>query len=204
MPILSSVVASDSQIISIKYSLYNEQFSNISAYAYPVAVGEGVVISTSGATGGEATENGTFSINVSKTQLVNAGIKYSGIILLELNTVKEGVTFSSYSAILIGEEVDCCLADKMYDAVGCDCDDDDCNESLKDAQKMFLLKKSAEFGLKGLNNNQGPDTITLQKVIADSQSKYNKALELCSSGCGCNNSSSVSSGAGASSSTGSY
>ena len=84
----------------------------------------------------------------------------------------------------------------MYDAVGCDCDDTKCNESLRDAQKMFLLKRSAEYGLKGLGANQGPESLTLQSVIQDSQSKFTKALELCTSGCGCTNSQSVSSGSG--------
>jgi len=76
----------------------------------------------------------------------------------------------------------------MYDAVGCDCDDTKCNETLRDAQKMFLLKRSAEYGLKGLDSTQGPDSLILQSVVQDSQSKYNKALELCRTGCGCGSS----------------
>ena len=189
MPILSTTVSADSQVISVKYSLNDETFNNISAYIAPVTTGQGVVVLTSQGLGYSSDlPTGTYSTTITKTKLNQIGLEFSGIVLLELNTTNASGGAKSYSAILIGEEVDCCIADKMYDAVGCDCDDTKCNESLRDAQKMFLLKRSAEYGLKGLSSSQGPDSLTLQAIVQDSQSKYKKALELCSSGCGCGSS----------------
>ena len=150
MPILSTTVSSDSQVISIKYSLNNETFENISAYMAPIEVGQAQIVLTSQGLGYTSQTQGTYSTTISKTKLNSIGLEFSGIILLELNTTES----QSYSAVLVGEEVDCCIADKMYDAVGCDCDDTKCNESLRDAQKMFLLKRSAEYGLKGLTSSQ--------------------------------------------------
>jgi len=190
MPILSTTVSADSQVISIKYSLNDETFNNVSAYIAPsIEPGQGVVVLTSQGLGYSAQQSvGTYSTTISKTKLNQVGVEFSGIVLLELNTESASGSSTSYSAVLIGEELDCCIADKMYDAVGCDCDDTKCNESLRDAQKMFLLKRSAEYGLKGLSNTQGPDSLSLQAVVQDSQSKYQKALELCSNGCGCGSS----------------
>ena len=198
MPILSTTVSPDSQVISIKYSLNDETFSNVTAYVAPIKQGEGIVVLTSQGLGYSSEQTiGTYSTTISKTKLNQLGISFSGIVLLELNTNNS----KSYSVVLIGEEVDCCIADKMYDAVGCDCDDTKCNESLRDAQKMFLLKRSAEYGLKGLDNTQGPESISLQAIVQDSQAKYEKALELCSSGCGCGSVAGTPSSTGSSTST---
>ena len=200
MPIISTTVSPDSQVISIKYTLNDETFSNVSAYVAPIQPGSKTEILTSQGLGYSSSQgSGTYSTTISKTKLNQLGISFSGIIVLELNTSSN---VPSYSAVLIGEELDCCIADKMYEAVGCDCDDSECNETLRDAQKMFLLKRSAEYGLNGLDATQGPDSIILQSVVQDSQSKYNKALELCRTGCGCG--SSAGSATSSSTSGGSY
>ena len=116
--------------------------------------------------------------------------------MFEMNTLSSGAAVKSYGSVLLGKTIDCCIADKMYTAVDCDCTDDKCNESLMDAQKMYLFKKSAEFSLKSLSNADGPNAITAQAVVQDAQKKYDKAVELCSTGCGCTGSNSVSSGSG--------
>ena len=181
-----------------RYSLINETFGNIRVYPSPVNVSAGIAIvnpnntSHSSATG----VTGTFTITIASAQFKALGIDWKGVNLFELNTTSANASVKSYGALLLGKTIDCCIADKMYTAVDCDCTDDKCNESLLDAQKMFLFKRSAEFVLKSLSSSEGPNSMILQAAVQDAENKYNKSIELCSNGCGCGNSNSVSSGSG--------
>lgn len=202
MAILSVLESSDSDVILIKYSLINETFTSIKVFGNPVTAGQGVQVvgplntNHSGATN----INGTFTLTVPISTFTTNSLSWKGVYMFELNTLSSGAAVSSYGSVLLGKVIDCCIADKMYTAVDCDCTDDKCNESLLDAQKMFLFKQSAEFALKSLNNADGPNALTSQAVIQDAQKKYDKAVELCSTGCGCggsgSGSNSVSSGSG--------
>ena len=198
MAILSVIESSDSDIILIKYSLINETFLNIKVYPSPVNVATGIPILSPSNTShsSQSGVTGTFTATISIKQLTNIGVPWEGVQVFELNTVSSGASTKSYGAILLGKVIDCCIADKMYTAVDCDCTDDKCNESLIDAQKMFLFKRSAEFVLKSLSNSEGPSSLILQAAVQDAENKYRKSVELCSNGCGCGNSSSVNSGSG--------
>lgn len=198
MAILSVTESIDSDIILIKYSLINEVFQNISVYPAPVTVGNSQVavttINTNHTT--EETVHGTFTVSVPASRFSTLSLRWAGVYMFELNTLVANTPVQSYGSVMLGKTIDCCIADKMYTAVDCDCADDKCNESLIDAQKMYLFKKSGEFVLRSLPSSDGPTTITAMAGVQDAQKKYEKAVELCTTGCGCGSSNSVSSGTG--------
>jgi len=212
MPILSAIVASDSDVILVKYSLANESFSSFQVFSYPFNPNNNQeVITPLGTSHGTATTSGSFTVSLTKSKLSSLGITWDGLINIQLRTSQSysgygdnasATTNKSHATVLLGKTVDCCIADKMYNAIGCDCNDDKCNEELRDAQKMFLLKRSAEYVLSSLRDVEGPDSSILAAASTDANNKYQKALQLCSSGCGCDGSSSMSTGS--SSSTSSY
>ncbi len=198
MAILSVIESTDSDVILVKYSLIGETFNNITVYPNPVSTSSGVqmIDNTNTNHSGASNINGTFTLSIPLSQFTSFNLAWEGVYMLEMNTTINNAPVKSYGSILLGKTIDCCIADKMYSVVDCDCTDDKCNESLIDAQKMFLFKRSAEFVLKSLSNQEGPTAITAQAAIQDAQNKYDKAVELCSSGCGCNSSNSISSGTG--------
>lgn len=190
MPSIKINISSDLDILNVSYTLQTEVFNNITVYPFTSnGIGEGVQVLTEeyAVHSAGATANGTFNHNIVKAVFTTAGLPFSGVYMIELNTGST-VDRSVRANILLGKEIDCCIADKMYDAVDCGCDDVACNESLLDAQKMFLFKQSAEYVLKSVALTADRDDTKRLAILTDANNKYNKALELCSKGCGCGNS----------------
>jgi len=190
MPSIKINISNDLDVLNVSYTLQNEVFNNITVYPFTAnGIGEGVEILNPGNTvqNLDVAVSGTFNHNVVKSVFTTSGLPFSGVYLVELNVGSE-VNASVIANILLAKEVDCCIADKMYTAVDCGCDDVACNESLMDAQKMFLFKQSAEYVLKSVALTAPRDDIKRLAILTDAQNKYNKAIELCSNGCGCGNS----------------
>jgi len=128
----------------------------------------------------------TYSVNIPRSAFTTANVAYSGIHVIGItSTSSTGVESESFANILIGKTLDCCLADKVYKSLDCDCSDDKCNEELLDAQKMFLFKQSAEYALQSISTNASLTDIRRVAILTDAKNKYNKAIELCTTGCGC-------------------
>jgi len=199
MPILSAIVASDSDVILVKYSLANESFSSFQVFSYPFNPNNNQeVITPLGTSHGTATTSGSFTVSLTKSKLSSLGITWDGLINIQLRTSQSYAGYGDNVSATINKS----HATVLLGKIGCDCNDDKCNEELRDAQKMFLLKRSAEYVLSSLRDVEGPDSSILAAASTDANNKYQKALQLCSSGCGCDGSSSMSTGS--SSSTSSY
>ena len=78
----------------------------------------------------------------------------------------------------------CCLAKKIDELLDCACDCTKCAAQLAEAQKIFLLIKSAESELAAYAS--GHVLLNTEAVIANAEKKYNKAVEMCGGHCGCN------------------
>jgi hypothetical protein len=191
--------SSDLNVLNITYNLNaNETFVDIKVHPFTdEGLGSGfqVLVPEQTVHGGGDTARtstgGTYSTNVVEQSFLNAGASFGGINVISITTTpadKPDVETISSANILLGKTLDCCIAEKMVTAVDCNCDDDKCNESLFDAQKMFLFKQSAEYVLKNIGQGVALDDIKRLAALNDAKSKYQKAIELCTSGCGCNNS----------------
>ena len=86
-------------------------------------------------------------------------------------------------SILLGCDIDCCLAKLTNELIDCACDCPKCAASLAKAQKVMLLLKSAEYSL--AQSNLKPNTLQTG-YITDANNKYTKAREVCDNSCGCN------------------
>jgi len=77
--------------------------------------------------------------------------------------------------------LDCCIAKKVDELLGCGCGCTKCNEALRQAERVHLLISGIEsdLSLLGMDNSQNIALYT------NAEAKYNKALELCSDDCGC-------------------
>ena len=100
-----------------------------------------------------------------------------------VNHVVDGVILAR-AAVILSCDIQCCLASKMNELLKCDCDCTKCAEQLAEAQKIFLLLKTAESEL-ALADEAG--TIQqIQAVIDNAQEKYLTAQDMCAGHCGCN------------------
>ena len=101
-------------------------------------------------------------------------------------TVEHLVNGSTYikTAFLAACDVLCCLAKKMEELLDCDCDCTKCSKHLADAQKIYLLLKTAESEL--ATADTAGSTSLSDAVIANAHKKYMTAQDMCSGHCGCN------------------
>tara|TARA_R110002012_G_scaffold2124_9_gene10201 strand:+ start:13439 stop:13933 length:495 start_codon:yes stop_codon:yes gene_type:complete len=71
----------------------------------------------------------------------------------------------------------CCLSKKVDKLLDCSADCSKCASELAEAQKIFLLLKSAETEVAG--------TGVTEANIVNATNKYDKAAEICGGHCGC-------------------
>lgn len=150
-----------------------------------------IIISVTNAPSGQNTiqiTNGTNSATYdfteeSSTRVVTAAEIGGGNGIYVVNHVFEGSIFAR-AAVLLSCDIQCCLASKMNELLKCDCDCTKCADQLAEAQKIFLLLKTAESEL-ALADEAG--TIQqIQAVIDSAQEKYLTAQDMCAGHCGCN------------------
>ena len=84
--------------------------------------------------------------------------------------------------VLISCDIDCCLTDLVNELLACACDCPKCASTLAKAQKIFLLLQSAQSAVDLANTTEGSVNMGYYKDILK---KYEKAVELCDSSCGC-------------------
>ena len=150
-----------------------------------------IIISVTNAPSGQNTiqiTNGTNSATYdfteeSSTRVVTAAEIGGGNGIYVVNHVVDGNIFAR-AAVLLSCDILCCLASKMNELLKCDCDCTKCADQLAEAQKIFLLLKTAESEL-ALADEAG--TIQqIQAVIDSAQEKYLTAQDMCAGHCGCN------------------
>lgn len=150
-----------------------------------------IIISVTNAPSGQNTiqiTNGTNSATYdfteeSSTRVVTAAEIGGGNGIYVVNHVVDGSIFAR-AAVLLSCDILCCLASKMNELLKCDCDCTKCADQLSEAQKIFLLLKTAESEL-ALADEAG--TIQqIQAVIDSAQEKYLTAQDMCAGHCGCN------------------
>jgi len=150
-----------------------------------------IIISVTNALSGQNTieiTNGTNSATYdfteeSSTRVVTAAEIGGGNGIYVVNHFVAGSIFAR-AAVLLSCDIQCCLASKMNELLKCDCDCTKCADQLAEAQKIFLLLKTAESEL-ALADEAG--TIQqIQAVIDSAQEKYLTAQDMCAGHCGCN------------------
>lgn len=125
----------------------------------------------------------TFVGGVANTKIVSSADLGGDNGIYVINHIVDGAIFSR-AAVILACDILCCLADKMNELLKCDCDCTKCAEQLAEAQKIFLLLKTAESEL-ALADAAG--TIQqIQAVIDSAQEKYLTAQDMCAGHCGCN------------------
>ena len=120
----------------------------------------------------------------------NSGTISYPLLVSDLSLANGVVTIVSYingaekdrKSVLLGCNIDCCLAKLTNELVDCACDCPKCASSLAKAQKVMLLLKSAEYSLS--QSNLRPNTLQTG-YITDANNKYTKAKEVCDNSCGC-------------------
>mgnify|MGYP003627714747 FL=1 len=183
----------DGQLANISYRLRNEKFLGIKGRSYSADSNSDFIASKN--TVAHSTADfitGSFNMTISINELKEKfGVTDLGIMIATIETEIRGNSQPAYknAYALFGSSLDCCMADKLYASLECDCNDDSCNQSLFDAQKIFLFKKSAEYVLRTIVAEtmfeaDQLDALAVAK-LQDATAKYNKSLELCSSGCNC-------------------
>ena len=78
--------------------------------------------------------------------------------------------------------LDCCLADKTLELTECNCGEPQCDKTLAEAQRLFLLIQSVNT----LLDNIPADASIASGVIEKAVDAYNSAKTQCTSFCGCN------------------
>jgi len=120
----------------------------------------------------------------------NSGAINYPLLVSDLSLTNGVVTIVSYingaekdrKSVLLGCNIDCCLAKLTNELIDCACDCPKCASSLAKAQKVMLLLKSAEYSLS--QSNLKPNTLQTG-YITDAHNKYTKAKEVCDNSCGC-------------------
>ena len=105
-----------------------------------------------------------------------------GVFLVEV--IQDGNVVGK-AATLLACDILCCIASKMEELLDCDCDCNKCSEHFVEAQKIFLLIKSAESQL----DTAYVDNLTLSQIhaiIDSAREKYKTAQDMCAGHCGCN------------------
>ena len=134
-------------------------------------------------TNGSRSVNYTFDQQNENTRVVTVAEVGGDNGIYVVNHVVDGVILAR-AAVILSCDIQCCLASKMNELLKCDCDCTKCAEQLAEAQKIFLLLKTAEAEL-ALADEAG--TIQqIQAVIDSAQEKYLTAQDMCAGHCGCN------------------
>ena len=134
-------------------------------------------------TNGSRSVNYTFDQQNENTRVVTVAEVGGDNGIYVVNHVVDGVILAR-AAVILSCDIQCCLASKMNELLKCDCDCTKCAEQLAEAQKIFLLLKTAESEL-ALADEAG--TIQqIQAVIDSAQEKYLTAQDMCAGHCGCN------------------
>jgi hypothetical protein len=105
----------------------------------------------------------------------------SGIFSIEITDVVAGI--SMLSAELGKCELDCCIAKKVDSLLSCDCECTQCSHTMITAERVHLLIVAIETDLAQI---EGGPSAANTAIITNTNTKYKKALELCSDCCGCN------------------
>ena len=87
-------------------------------------------------------------------------------------TATDGTTTAT-GGVVAACNLDCCIANEINDFISCPCDPTE-SPKLEKATKVLLLREGAEADMSA--SIQNPD---------NALTKYNKALEICNSSCGC-------------------
>jgi hypothetical protein len=127
------------------------------------------------------------SYRISATNLTTGGSSYSNTktrggkfvrtVYLDTRGVVK-VTISSTKGVektylTVGsQDIDCCIAKLVHDAINCTCKCNKCKEDLNRAQTIRLLLQAAAYEA----------SIGLEESVVE---KYNKAKELCTEVCAC-------------------
>ena len=82
--------------------------------------------------------------------------------------------------VLVSCDLDCCLAKKVLDLTGCDCNAK-CDKALAESQKLFLYIQS----MKTLLSQTGLDLSLNASIFEQAIEIYNDANKLCLTSCGC-------------------
>ena len=109
------------------------------------------------------------SLTFTADQLNSAGSELSGIYIF---TAHQG-TFKVSGGVVAACSLQCCIANEINEYMACPCDPTK-SPKLEKATKVFLLAEGAQADLSATIPN--PDN-----AIA----KFNKAVSLCNSSCGC-------------------
>tara|TARA_R110002074_G_scaffold136116_4_gene280837 strand:- start:1268 stop:1882 length:615 start_codon:yes stop_codon:yes gene_type:complete len=194
---------SDAQFIGGTLILSNEKVLQVEAKQYLTNTATTFdAIATASELGITTLSKGTKKFNIKKSSLPGNG---QGVYIFKVQVQGgRGASVddisSRYAYLAVGHIIDCCLAEKLHTIIDCnDCNSSKCNDNLQDAQKMFLFKKASEYSISNIPQASGPTSANTIGLLEDAVNKYNKAVELCSSGCGCSGSSTSSTGSAASS-----
>jgi|TARA_R100000734_G_C3317706_1_gene111095 hypothetical protein len=107
-----------------------------------------------------------------------------GVFIVEVK--RDGVTVAK-NAVLLGCDILCCLASKMEELLDCDCDCNKCSHHFVEAQKIFLLLKTAESQLSTIYEEvQTLSLAQIHAIIDSAEEKYKSAQDMCAGHCGCN------------------
>ena len=101
-------------------------------------------------------------------------------------TVKHFIdgTLHTTAGALFACDVLCCIAHKIDELLDCDCDCNKCSEHFVEAQKIFLLLKTAEHEI-AIADTEGSIS-QVQAVLDNAKRKYLTAQDMCAGHCGCN------------------
>tara|TARA_R100000700_G_scaffold41035_1_gene59188 strand:+ start:2430 stop:2930 length:501 start_codon:yes stop_codon:yes gene_type:complete len=134
-------------------------------------------------TGPNGTYNYTFPGGPDNTRIVLASQVGGGNGVFIIDHIVDGQVFAR-KGILFACDVLCCIAHKINELLDCDCDCNKCSPHFVEAQKIFLLLKTAENELATSSEEGTIDQI--QAVIDNAKRKYLTAQDMCAGHCGCN------------------
>ena len=137
-----------------------------------------VTVSNDGNTYSYNFPGGTDNVRVVTANQLGGG---NGIYTVEHS---EDGTIVGKSAALLACDVLCCIASKLNELLDCDCDCNKCSPDFVEAQKIFLLLKTAESEL--ANADEAGTLDQIQAVIDNAEEKYKTAQDMCAGHCGCN------------------
>ena len=125
----------------------------------------------------------TFPGGVDNTRIIQADELGGCYGIFIFDHIVDGLVYAR-AGFLFACDVLCCLASKMEELLDCDCDCNKCSHHFVEAQKIFLLLKTAEHEM-AIADTEG--TISqVQAVIDNAEKKYLTAQDMCAGHCGCN------------------